>query len=92
MSNIIGKLKSYYSFYNPGGSSLTENHPPHTMYIPHCKAVLDYIYYTPESLEVTRLLDVPNEEDLKREGDLPSKMFPSDHIRICSEFAFINKL
>jgi len=35
-------------------------------------------------MRVVKLLDLPKEEDLQ-DGDLPSKRFPSDHIRIQTE-------
>jgi hypothetical protein len=64
MSHVLGKLSSSYSLFNKDGKTLTEKHAPHTMYIAHCKNTLDYIYYTPDSLEVLSLLDIPSIEDL----------------------------
>ena len=63
MTNLLGRLKSSYSHYQKG-EDLTSQHPAHTMFIGHCKSVLDYIYYTPENLEVLQLLEIPKLEDL----------------------------
>lgn len=65
---------------------MEDSHPLYTMYSKGCFANFDYIYYTPGSMIVKKMLEMPNEELLNLENDLPNKMFPSDHLRIASEF------
>ena len=55
--------------------------------------VLDYIWYTPASLKVLSLLDVPPlsvfENDLKL--SLPNVYFPSDHLALLADFQVLKK-
>lgn len=57
-------------------------HPYATNYTKYCKDNLDYIFYNPKAMIVIKLLDLPSRELLNDEGDMPSKSFPSDHMRI----------
>lgn len=56
------------------------------MYCHGSHSVLDYILYTPKTMRVLRLLDLPNHDEVTQEKDLPSTLFPSDHLRISAEF------
>lgn len=47
---------------------------------------MDYIFYTPGSMVVKKLLQMPTNEELCKEVDLPSNLFPSDHVRVQTEF------
>ena len=55
--------------------------------------VLDYIWYTPATLKVLSLLDVPPlsvfENDLKL--SLPNVFFPSDHLALLADFQVFKK-
>ena len=64
-------------------------HPEFTNYRHFFKENIDYIFYTPNVMKVTKLLDVPDMEANILHGenyDLPSAIFPSDHFRIAAEF------
>jgi hypothetical protein len=37
-------------------------------------------------MRILRLLDLPNHDEVTQEKDLPSTLFPSDHLRISAEF------
>ena len=66
-----------------------EIHPPWTNYRHDFKATLDYIYYVPHNTEVLRILKLPEVKDnmVKNDvDDMPSSLFPSDHVRIQVEF------
>jgi mRNA deadenylase 3'-5' endonuclease subunit Ccr4 len=62
--------------------------PPHTHYSSaNMNGVLDYIWYTPSSLHIHRLLETPDftgRNDIK----LPTVDYPSDHLPIGAEFSF----
>jgi len=60
-------------------------YPCFTQYSNGIKRVIDHIYYN-EKVELVSLLDTPTEEDIARDGDLPNKRFPSDHIRLQTKF------
>ena len=49
---------------------------------------LDYVWFSPHSLDVTAVLETPPLEALMRHHCLPSILFPSDHIPLAAEFAF----
>lgn len=59
------------------------------------KRIIDYIFYTGDTLECTSRLWFPFEEDLKDSGEereglflIPSKLFPSDHFSVAANFKF----
>ncbi|XP_057424107.1 carbon catabolite repressor protein 4 homolog 1-like [Lotus japonicus] len=47
---------------------------------------LDYIFYTADSLVVESLLELLDEESLRKDTALPSPEWPSDHIALLAEF------
>ncbi|CAI0406493.1 unnamed protein product [Linum tenue] len=47
---------------------------------------LDYIYYTADSLTVESLLELLDEESLRKDTALPSPEWSSDHIALLAEF------
>jgi CCR4-NOT transcription complex subunit 6 len=57
-----------------------------TNYVPGFKEVIDYIFYSTNSLEVVELLGPPDREHLKRVPGFPNYHFPADHIQIMAEF------
>lgn len=62
------------------------NHPACSFNCHGSNRNLDYIFYSPGSMIVSKLLEMPDDEQITREGGLPSSLFPSDHIRIQAEF------
>ncbi|XP_056264477.1 nocturnin-like isoform X2 [Pseudoliparis swirei] len=55
-----------------------------------CRATLDYIWYSRDSLRVDRVLDVPTEEQIGP-NRLPSVSYPSDHLSLVCDFSFKEK-
>lgn len=72
------KLKSSYS----GAEELN-----FTNYVPSFSGVLDYIWYSHNSLQVRGLLGDVDEEYLKKVPGFPNHHFPSDHLALKAEFA-----
>ncbi|KAH6889758.1 Endonuclease/exonuclease/phosphatase [Thelonectria olida] len=59
---------------------------PFTNYTPGFADVIDYIWYSTNTLEVVDVLGPPDPEYLKRVPAFPNWHFPADHIQIMSEF------
>ncbi|KAI0471042.1 glucose-repressible alcohol dehydrogenase transcriptional effector [Xylariaceae sp. FL0804] len=59
-----------------------------TNYTPTFSGVIDYIWYTTNTLDVVELLGPPDQEYLKRVPGFPNYHFPADHIQIMAEFVF----
>lgn len=59
-----------------------------TNYTPSFTGVIDYIWFTTNSLDCTHLLGPPDYEYLKRVPGFPNYHFPADHIQIMAEFTF----
>ncbi|KAF5025119.1 hypothetical protein F66182_2820 [Fusarium sp. NRRL 66182] len=64
----------------------TADEMPFTNYTPGFADVIDYIWYSTNTLEVVDLLGPPDPEYLKRVPAFPNWHFPADHIQIMSEF------
>ncbi|KAF7562829.1 hypothetical protein G7046_g1298 [Stylonectria norvegica] len=65
----------------------TVDEMPFTNYTPGFTDVIDYIWYSTNSLEVVDVLGPPDAEYMKRVPAFPNWHFPADHIQIMSEFA-----
>ncbi|CAM6103432.1 unnamed protein product [Calypogeia fissa] len=50
---------------------------------------LDYIFYTEDSLQVESLLELLDEESLRKDTALPSPEWSSDHIALLAEFRYV---
>jgi len=59
---------------------------PYTNYTSGYKALLDYVWYDPTRVQVTRQLPVPAEQLLS--SFIPSPNFPSDHLAVVYDLAF----
>ncbi|KAK0720321.1 Endonuclease/exonuclease/phosphatase [Lasiosphaeris hirsuta] len=57
-----------------------------TNYVPGFAEVIDYIWYSTNTLEVVELLGPPDRQHLKRVPGFPNYHFPADHIQIMAEF------
>lgn len=64
----------------------TSHELPFTNYTPGFAEVIDYIWYSTNTLEVVELLGPPDQDHLKRVPGFPNYHFPADHIQIMSEF------
>ncbi|KAI3395686.1 hypothetical protein diail_983 [Diaporthe ilicicola] len=65
----------------------TADQMPFTNYVPTFQGVIDYIWYSSNSMEVVSLLGSPDMEYLKRVPGFPTYHFPSDHMHIMAEVA-----
>jgi CCR4-NOT transcription complex subunit 6 len=68
--------------------SKTQDDLTFTNYTPTFSGVIDYIWYSTNSLEAIELLGPPDYQYLKRVPGFPSYHFPSDHIQLMAEFVF----
>lgn len=75
-------LRSSYAALNG-----TPDEMPFTNYVPTFNGVIDYIWYSSNSLELISLLGPPDMEYLKRVPGFPNYHFPSDHLHIMTEVA-----
>ncbi|OAV99756.1 hypothetical protein PTTG_11708 [Puccinia triticina 1-1 BBBD Race 1] len=73
------KLKSAYS-------NLDSKELPFTNYTPGFKGVIDYIWYSTESLQVIGLLGKIDDGYLKKVVGFPNAHFASDHVPVLAEF------
>lgn len=64
----------------------TPDELPFTNYTPGFADVIDYIWYSTNTLEVVELLGPPDRQHLKRVPGFPNYHFPADHIQIMAEF------
>ncbi|KAL4781428.1 Endonuclease/exonuclease/phosphatase [Aspergillus varians] len=76
------KLKSAYS---------TIGELSFTNYTPDFKDILDYIWYTSNTVHVSALLGDVDKEYLQRVPGFPNYHFPSDHIALFAEFSVKGK-
>ena len=65
---------------------IEKSHPECSFNCHGSKQYMDYIFYSPGSMIVKKLLQMPSNRQLCKEVDLPSSLFPSDHIRVQTEF------
>lgn len=59
--------------------------PLYTNYTVGFKECLDYIFYQSDKFEVTKVVEIPTNEELSAHIAIPSVNFPSDHIAIIAE-------
>lgn len=98
-SKLIHQLplvSAYSSFARPGlGLTLEQqrrrldpstNEPLFTNCTRDFIGTLDYIFYTADSLTVESLLELLDEESLRKDTALPSPEWSSDHIALLAEF------
>lgn len=63
--------------------------PTFTNYTVGFQACLDYIFYQSDKFRVTKIVEMPEEEELSAMIAIPSVVFPSDHVAIVAEMEFI---
>ncbi|CAK9001954.1 unnamed protein product [Durusdinium trenchii] len=59
-----------------------------TNYTEDFKGTLDYIWFSPEVLQVVAITQVDEESELRKEHALPSSNRPSDHVSLVASFTF----
>ena len=99
IKQIAGTLASAYQNYNvepdtekSWAENMVKCHPPHTMYLREFKGTVDWVFYSKQKLNLVGRLDMPLVADLEEDGaQIPSKLFPSDHLRIGAVFELQSK-
>ena len=59
-----------------------------TIYTPHLKGTVDYIWYNRAAIQATRVLGPADDAYTKKVLGFPSEHFPSDHIKLVAEFGY----
>ena len=85
------ELTSMMSMAMSGFSQSSTKEPPFTNFTSRFKGTLDYVFYTASRLRLIAASNIPAEDVLRSvngEG-LPSAQYPSDHLKLCGDFALI---
>lgn len=59
--------------------------PQFTNYTVGFKECLDYIFIQKDKFNVTKVVEMPTDDELSAHIAIPSVLFPSDHIAIIAE-------
>ncbi|KAL3534139.1 hypothetical protein ACH5RR_002600 [Cinchona calisaya] len=96
LTHQLPLVSAYSSFARPGvGLGLeqhrrrmdpTTNEPKFTNYTRDFTGTHDYIFYSADSLTVESLLELLDEDSLRKDTALPSPEWSSDHIALLAEF------
>ncbi|KAI4365427.1 hypothetical protein MLD38_021411 [Melastoma candidum] len=96
LSHQLPLVSAYSSFARVGGTPILEqqkmrmdtttNEPLFTNCTRDFIGTLDYIFYTADTLTVETLLELLDEESLRKNTALPSQEWSSDHIALLAEF------
>ncbi|XP_010524745.1 PREDICTED: carbon catabolite repressor protein 4 homolog 1-like [Tarenaya hassleriana] len=96
LTHQLPLVSAYSSFARMGGSLMAEqqrrrmdpttNEPLFTNCTRDFIGTLDYIFYTADTLTVESLLELLDEERLRKDTALPSPEWSSDHIALLAEF------
>ncbi|XP_010549782.1 PREDICTED: carbon catabolite repressor protein 4 homolog 1 [Tarenaya hassleriana] len=96
LTHQLPLVSAYSSFARMGGSLVAEqqrrrmdpttNEPLFTNCTRDFTGTLDYILYTADTLTVESLLELLDEESLRKDTALPSPEWSSDHIALLAEF------
>ncbi|PPS06645.1 hypothetical protein GOBAR_AA14002 [Gossypium barbadense] len=98
--NSVPGVSAYSSFLRGVGLGLeqqrrrmdpTTNEPLFTNCTRDFIGTLDYILYTADSLTVESLLELLDEDSLRKDTALPSPEWSSDHIALLAEFRFVGR-
>ena len=60
-------------------------HPAFTSRTKYFKKTIDYIFFS-NNLKIRKIKKLPHDYEVDKEKFLPSKDFPSDHIKLYAEF------
>jgi mRNA deadenylase 3'-5' endonuclease subunit Ccr4 len=80
-------LKSSYDrcLHSTDDEAFLTRHPKYTNYTENFKATIDYIFFSNKLMPI-RILELP---DLSREDFIPSVRYPSDHLKLYTEFEIV---
>ena len=83
---VAGRLSSAYEDYNQTAGKSMRNRHPKTIFGKIFEGTIDYIWYNKSTMSLVSLLEMPTMAQVRSENFLPSKRFPSDHLRIEASF------
>ena len=63
-----------------------QRHPEYSMFQTNCHSNIDFIFFNPSTMTVKSILEIPTREEVSKEIDIPSRLFPSDHLRMQVQF------
>jgi mRNA deadenylase 3'-5' endonuclease subunit Ccr4 len=88
-------FRSSYEYHQEGLSNenrffldYINTHPKYTNYTEGFRNTIDYIFHS-NSLKVWKILKVPDELEVTREDYLPSSKYPSDHLKLYTQFVIV---
>jgi CCR4-NOT transcription complex subunit 6 len=94
---VLATCRLQHNLHLRSSYSLTGSEPAYTNYTSAFKGTLDYIWYSPESVVATAVMEVPDERTLfstaiSSDGadGLPNTQWSSDHIALCTDFTRAN--
>ena len=81
------KFNSAYQYYSKQKiyDGEFKRHPAFTSRTKYFKKTIDYIFFS-DNLHLKKILKLPNSYEVDKEKFLPSKEFPSDHLKLYAEF------
>ncbi|GFN89580.1 2',5'-phosphodiesterase 12 [Plakobranchus ocellatus] len=62
--------------------------PPYTNFTAGFQGTLDYIFVDSDLLEVTKVVPLPSDEEVRANVAIPSSVFPSDHLALICDLRF----
>ncbi len=94
---VLSTCQLRHNLHLRSAYSLLGQEPAFTNYTNNFVGVLDYVWYSPDSIAATAVLEMPDEENLfgggsedekKRDG-IPNTQWSSDHIALVTEFQIL---
>ena len=65
--------------------------PDYTNFVSAFHGCLDYIYIDSDELEVSKVIPLPDHEDILKYTALPNEAFPSDHLALVCDVNWKHK-
>lgn len=91
---VLNTCRLQHNIHLRSSYSLSGSEPKYTNYTASFVGTLDYIWYTPETIVATALMEVPekrqlfdNAQDSAGVEGIPNTQWSSDHIALCTDFS-----
>jgi CCR4-NOT transcription complex subunit 6 len=91
---VLNTCRLQHSLHLRSSYSLAGAEPAYTNYTGSFVGTLDYVWYTPETIVATALMEVPDERQLFNNAldsdgvqGIPNTQWSSDHIALCTDFS-----
>lgn len=95
---VLNTCRLQHGLHLRSSYSLAGSEPAYTNYTNSFVGTLDYVWYTPETIVATALMEVPDERQLfsnahGSEGvdGIPNTQWSSDHIALCTDFSVLQR-